>query len=242
MSSINRKVFFYVYLHNRNMKDNFPGHVLLGEESVSTIKVTKELMDYYCEQEWTWVVDPIDGTTNFVQGLPFSCVSIALAHKGEVVASVIYDPYRDDAYHAIKGQGAFRNDVPIHVRKEGSIKESFIAFGINYAKPAMIPLLRGSNALALRCRSTRMCGSAALNIAFVAAGIFNAWFEIDLSPWDVSAGTLLVTEAGGVVTDLHGEPYNLRVYYYILLESFTFSQQWCLSSRNIKHSKRSKCN
>lgn len=91
-----------------------------------------------------------------------------------------------------------------------SIRDCFVAFGINYMPSAMIPLLRGSNALALKCRSTRMCGSAALNLAFTSCGIFNAWFEIDLSPWDVSAGALLVMEAGGRVTGLHGEPYTLR--------------------------------
>lgn len=121
------------------MKDNFPTHIMLGEESVATIKVTDEvfflnfisnqLMNEYCAAEWVWVVDPIDGTTNFIQGLPFSCVSISLAHKGEVVAAVIYDPYRADVYHAIKGQGAYKNDEQIHVRKEKDIKyELFIYF------------------------------------------------------------------------------------------------------------------
>ncbi len=157
------------------------------------------------EKDWRWIIDPLDGTTNFIHGLPFFAISIALV-KGDVLQmGVVYEVSRGECFWAVKGQGAFLNDLPIRVSKVPNMNESLLATGFPYYNfdkmPAYLEVLRqcmqGSQGM-------RRLGSAALDLAFVAAGRFEAYFEYNLKPWDVAAGALLVQEAGGVVTDFNG--------------------------------------
>lgn len=154
---------------------------------------------------WRWIIDPLDGTTNFIHGLPFFAISIALVYGDELQLGIVYEVSRGECFTAIKGEGAYLNGQPIHVSKVPNMNESLLATGFpfyNFDKmPAYLEVLRqcmqGSQGM-------RRLGSAALDLAYVAAGRFEAYFEYNLKPWDVAAGALLVQEAGGIVTDFHG--------------------------------------
>jgi myo-inositol-1(or 4)-monophosphatase len=157
-------------------------------------------------------VDPIDGTTNFVHGFPGCSVSIALAYRGEVIVGVIYDPLHDEMFTASKNQGAFLNGNPIQVSKEDSLAISLLATGFPGDKQwAREVNLRGMAALVPICRNIRAVGSAALHLAYVACGRLSGFWEIDLNAWDLAAGSLIVQEAGGNVTDTLGSEYALDV-------------------------------
>lgn len=157
------------------------------------------------DKAWRWIIDPLDGTTNFIHGLPFFSISIALIHGDTLQMGVVYEVSRGECFTAVKGCGAFLNDKPIHVSKVPTMHESLLATGFPYYNfdkmPAYLEVLRqcmqGSQGM-------RRLGSAALDLAYVAAGRFEAYFEYNLKPWDVAAGALLVQEAGGLVTDFNG--------------------------------------
>ncbi|CAN0053755.1 unnamed protein product [Heterosigma akashiwo] len=161
------------------------------------------------EKEGLWVVDPIDGTINFVMGMPLSAISIGIAHRGQVVGGVIYDPFADEMFTAVKGKGAFCNGEPIRVGEQGTLDEAVICAGAPPVKASLMPSLRGIQALTPKVRTLRMIGSAAIMFAWVAAGRLTAYFEPDLNSWDIAGGAILVAEAGGLVTDLDGSPYRL---------------------------------
>lgn len=191
----------------------FPDHSFLGEESVGqeTESFEQAIRDAM-EAEYMWIVDPIDGTTNFVHGFPYYSVSIALAHKGEVIVGVVYDPSRDELFVAEKGKGAYVGGQRMRVAAERTLTESLIATGFPAAQQGAFEVnMRGIEVLAPLVRNIRTTGSAALHMAYVAAGRLSGFWEIGLNPWDVAAGFLLVTESGGKVTDLKGEPYSLKV-------------------------------
>jgi len=155
--------------------------------------------------EYRWVVDPLDGTTNFIHGLPCFSVSIALMHKEEVVVGVVYEINQDECFYAWKGGGAYLNEQPIHVSEAGSLNESLLATGFPYFDYSLIDSYMELFTWCLRnTHGVRRIGSAAVDLAYVACGRFEAFFEYSLSPWDVAAGSLLVTEAGGRVTDFSG--------------------------------------
>ena len=153
----------------------------------------------------TWIVDPLDGTSNFVSGFPFWCVSIAAQESGELVAAVIWDPLRDELYSAARGEGAYRNGVRLSVTPRAGLAGAFMATGFPFRYrhriDAYLALFR---AVFLEARAIRRAGSAALDLACVAAGVFDGFFEFHLSPWDIAAGALLIREAGGEVTDFDG--------------------------------------
>lgn len=192
--------------------DNFPSHKVLGEESVAAgAAASTAAIDALADSEWLWIVDPLDGTTNFVHGLPLSVVSIGIAHKGVVVVGVVYEPYRDELFTAVRGRGAFLNGTTrLHVADETELKRSLWAFGLHHTQHVCRTMVRGMGAIADISRGCRTLGSAALHLAYVAAGRLTGFWELDLSSWDISAGSLLVQEAGGVVTDTRGEAYTLR--------------------------------
>ena len=159
-----------------------------------------------------WIIDPLDGTTNFIHGFPQYCVSIGLMQRGVVTQAVIYDPNRNDLFVATKGRGAFLNDRRIRVSKRHRLNESLLGTGFPFKNLetldrylAMFRLMTGQSA------GIRRPGAAALDLAYVACGRLDGFFEIGLQPWDLAAGTLLVTEAGGLVGDFQGDADFLHV-------------------------------
>ena len=148
-----------------------------------------------------WIVDPLDGTTNFLHGLPHWCVSVALEHKGEIVAGVVYDPAKDEMFFAEKGQGAWLNDNRrLRVSGRKRLEDSIFATGIPFAAKRTLPAsIRDLSRLMPATAGVRRWGSAALDLAYVAAGRFDGYWERELQAWDMAAGLLIVREAGGLV-------------------------------------------
>ena len=158
--------------------------------------------------EWNWVIDPLDGTTNFLHGVPIWCISVALCQNQDPVLAVIYDPNKDELFTAVRGQGAFLNGQPMKVSSQSVLRDSLLVTGFPYddfgREEAYIGLFRH---LMKETRGIRRLGSAALDLAWVACGRFEAFYEYGLNPWDVAAGCLLVQEAGGQVTGFYqGHP------------------------------------
>ncbi len=176
----------------------YPGHGILAEESGQEHGAK--------DSEFVWIIDPLDGTTNFIHGFPVYCVSIALAVKGKVEQAVIYDPTRNDLFTATKGRGAYMNDRRLRVSKRIRIQDCLIATGFPF-RPGddYKSYMSMMSDVMQRCAGLRRPGSAALDLAYVAAGFTDGLFESGLSPWDVAAGSLLVTEAGGLVGNFTGE-------------------------------------
>jgi myo-inositol-1(or 4)-monophosphatase len=157
-----------------------------------------------------WIIDPLDGTTNYAHGVPIFGVSIALEAAGEVGLGVVYDPNLDELYVAEKGQGAVRNGAPLAVSTAAVLDASLLATGFPYdLRVAADNNLREYAAFAVRCRGVRRMGSAVLYLAYLASGRIDGYWELRVGPWDVAAGSLLLTEAGGRITDLEGGPLDL---------------------------------
>ncbi|GAB6992277.1 inositol monophosphatase family protein [Paenibacillus pini] len=192
---------------------HFPDHHILGEEGVepgpqASADALKEALD----EDYVWIVDPIDGTTNYVHGFPFYCVSIALAYQGEVIVGVIYDPSRDELFVAEKGKGCYVHGNRMEVSAEGRLSESLIATGFPVGISSTLPMnMAGLQHLVPKVRNIRSGGSAALHMAYVAAGRLSGFWEIGLNAWDLAAGALIVQESGGSVSDTLGRPYDLSV-------------------------------
>lgn len=160
--------------------------------------------------ETYWILDPIDGTTNLIHDFQHSTVSLGLYHKGEIVMGIIYDPFREDVYYAEKGKGSFLNGKPVHVSGAQTLSETIVAFGTApYEKALAKENFPRVQRVYEQSQDIRRTGSAALDLAYVACGRTGGFFEIRLQPWDFAAGMLLVTEAGGKVTDFEGNPLNL---------------------------------
>lgn len=178
------------------LKDAYPTHGFLGEESGSTSH----------QSDFIWIIDPLDGTTNFLHGFPQYCVSIALQHKGEITQAVIYEPNRNDLYTATKGRGAFLNDKRIRVSKCHKLQDALIGTGFPFRDFKYLDdYLSMFKSMIQKTTGIRRAGSAALDLAYVANGSLDGFWEIGLSAWDIAAGGLLVREAGGIVTDLSGQ-------------------------------------
>eukprot|EP00741_Cyanophora_paradoxa_P001388 tig00000488_g1343.t1 len=189
---------------------NFPSHSILGEEGVEPgSEASAKALDDLKDAEWLWIIDPLDGTLNFVHGLPLSVVSIAVAYRGELQVGVIYDPYMNEMYAARKGEGSFLNGRPMRVSgpEEGTLTQAMLATGF----PATVrpEICRGMTELIPLCRSLRASGSACLHLAWVASGRLTGFWECDLNSWDIAAGAILVMEAGGRMSDTLGCPYQL---------------------------------
>ena len=188
--------------------ETFPDHGIYGEEG------TRERM----QGEFRWYVDPLDGTTNFAHGFPQFCVSMGLEQRpagkaededGTLVAAVIYDPLRDEIYTADRGQGARLNGRPIKVSRVPELAEALLSTGFPSRKRHASPNVHFYQEFTLRSHGVRRAGSAALDLAYVASGRLEAFWEFNLNPWDTAAGILLVEEAGGRVTDFAGNPFKL---------------------------------
>ena len=177
----------------------YPGHGILAEESGREHGAR--------HSDYVWIIDPLDGTTNFIHGFPVYAVSIALSFRGQVQQAVVYDPARNDLFYASKGKGAFLNDRRIRVSKRTRLKDSLIGTGFPFRKGDNFQrYLKMFEDVMVQCAGLRRPGAAALDLCYVAAGWYDGFFETGLSPWDIAAGSLMITEAGGLVGNFTGEP------------------------------------
>jgi myo-inositol-1(or 4)-monophosphatase len=178
----------------KELRRAYPDHAILAEESGATGK-----------GPLTWVIDPLDGTHNYLRGIPHFSVSIALLEKGVPIHAVVFDPLRDELYTASKGDGAYLNDRRMRVSKRENLGGAMIATGFPFRQRAHLgPQLDMTRAILGQAEDIRRSGSAALDLAYTAAGLFDGYFEIGLKPWDLAAGVLLVHEAGGRYCDFAG--------------------------------------
>jgi myo-inositol-1(or 4)-monophosphatase len=183
----------------KTIQDAFPHHTIVAEES-----------GLHSGNDWRWFVDPLDGTKNFIHGLPMFCVSIGVEHKGELVAAVVKAPLLEETFVAEKGSGAFCNGQKLQVSSR-PFEEALIATGFPFrGKELLDDYLRCFKEVFLSVSGLRRCGSAALDLAYTAKGVFDGFWEMSLHPWDIAAGVLLIEEAGGVVTDFEGEKNYLK--------------------------------
>ena len=182
-----------------NLREQFPNIPIYAEEEGGAKDANTR-----------WIIDPIDGTTNFVQGIPHFAVSIALQWEGEVVVGVTYDPSKNELFSAIKEGGAFLNDQPIYCSPSCDIGDAVLATGFPYDRHQRADeLLTYVRAFMMRARGIRRFGAATLDMAYVACGRMDGFWEFGLQPWDVAAGTLLIAEAGGVCSQIDGGPINI---------------------------------
>ncbi len=180
----------------RTLREAYPGHAFLGEESGDHAGK---------DADHLWIIDPLDGTTNFLHGFPQYCVSIALRHKGVLQQAVVYDPNRNELFTATRGAGAFLNDRRIRVSATDKFEDALVGTGFPFREFAHFDrYLRMFSEVTRRVAGVRRPGAAALDLAWVAAGRLDAFWEMGLSPWDMAAGALLVREAGGLVGDFSG--------------------------------------
>jgi myo-inositol-1(or 4)-monophosphatase len=195
-------------LIREKLKAAFPAHGIYGEEG------TRDRM----ESEYRWYVDPLDGTTNFAHGFPAFCVVLGLERRasglgpeedGEIVAGVTYDPLRDEMFSAERGRGAYLNGKPIRVSKTKKLQDALTATGFPSQKRHSSPNIHFYQQITLRSHGVRRAGSAALDLAYVACGRLDGFWEFNLNPWDTSSGVLLVEEAGGTVTHFDGSKFTL---------------------------------
>jgi myo-inositol-1(or 4)-monophosphatase len=180
------------------IQEAFPEHRIIAEEDSGDYDLSGP----------TWIVDPLDGTTNFVHGLPIYCVSIGLALDGELLAGVIYDPERDELFSARAGQGASLNDRPLKVSGVEELSQALVVTGFAYnLEDHLADDLKRLESMLVSTQGIRRLGSAALDLAYVASGRMDSFWEVGLHPWDLAAGALLVKEAGGRVTDMGGAEF-----------------------------------
>jgi myo-inositol-1(or 4)-monophosphatase len=176
----------------------YPGHGILAEESGREHGAKNS--------EYVWIIDPLDGTTNFLHGFPVYAVSIALAHRGQVQQAVVYDPTRNDLFFASKGRGAFLNDRRLRVSKRTRLADSLIGTGFPFRKGDNFKrYVKMFETVMQSCAGLRRPGAAALDLCYVAAGYYDGFFETGLNPWDVAAGSLIITEAGGLIGNFTGD-------------------------------------
>jgi len=196
------------------LKSAYPDHAILAEESGAT-----------GQSEYVWVIDPLDGTTNFLHGFPQYCVSIGLVHKGIISHGVIYDPTRNDLYTATRGRGAYLNDKRLRVSKRIKLIDALLGTGFPFRMFEHMDAYVGILADFMgKTAGVRRPGAAALDLAAVAAGRFDGFFEIGLAPWDMAAGCLMITEAGGLVGDLQGNEHHMESGNIVAASPKIFSQ------------------
>ncbi|MDK2125719.1 inositol monophosphatase family protein [Parachitinimonas caeni] len=178
--------------------DAYPTHAILAEEGALNPKGA--------DSDFEWIIDPLDGTTNFLHGVPQYCVSIALRHRDQITQAVVYDPNRNDLFTATRGVGAFLNDRRIRVAKTREMADALLCTGFPYREFGKIDAYTNMfKDFMQKSAGIRRPGAAALDLAYVACGRFDGFWELGLAPWDIAAGSLLVLEAGGLITDLNGE-------------------------------------
>ena len=182
------------------VRARFPAHQILAEESAMSGP----------ESPYRWYIDPLDGTTNFAHSFPHFAVSIALAYEAQVIVGVVYDPLRNETFCATRGNGATLNGVPIHVSPTPILEQALVLTGFPYDRRKRSEFyLRFYKAFMVRTQGVRRCGSAALDLCYVACGRADGFWEWRLHPWDTAAGSLIVEEAGGTMSDFSGGPFDI---------------------------------
>jgi myo-inositol-1(or 4)-monophosphatase len=177
------------------IRGKFPHHLFLSEET----------QRQESDGNYRWIIDPLDGTTNFIHSYPVFSISIALEYREEIIVAAVFDPVRDELFHAVKGGGSFLNSKRISVSDITILEKSLISTGFPFRKKEIIDLyLRLFREIFSGVSDIRRAGSAAIDLAYIAAGRIDGFFELNLGPWDIAAGSLLVREAGGVITDFSG--------------------------------------
>jgi len=184
------------------LREYFPHHGLLAEEDGFSTAAK--------ERKYQWIIDPLDGTTNYAHSYPVFCVSLALEREGEVILGVVYDPNFQECFTALRGRGATCNDRPIKVSSIQELDKSLLATGFPYdVRTSEVNNIDHFINFLRRSQAVRRCGSAAIDLCYVACGRFDGFWELKLNPWDVAAGALIVNEAGGVVSDFQGNPLDI---------------------------------
>jgi len=186
------------------VKTYYPRHSILAEESGATSPATPEAQD-----EWRWIIDPLDGTTNYAHGYPCFCVSIGLEHLGKLELGVIYDPMRDELFTAERGEGAALNGRRIHISATNNLASALLCTGFPYDVRERGEFARHFTNFIMNAQAVRRDGSAALDLSYVACGRFDGFWEEGLRPWDVAAAVLMIEEAGGRVTHYDGSPFDI---------------------------------
>jgi myo-inositol-1(or 4)-monophosphatase len=183
------------------LQTKFPGHSILAEEETDLVG---------SQASHRWIIDPLDGTTNFAHGYPQFCVSIALERDGEVILGLVYDPLRPECFQAVKGQGATLDGTPIRISGVKDLNRALLATGFAYDQREKADFYLGFfKAFMTRSQGIRRNGSAALDLCYVACGRLDGFWELKLRPWDTAAGALIVEEAGGRLSDLSGNPFSI---------------------------------
>lgn len=179
---------------------DFPGHQILAEEGGK----------HQTGSDYQWIIDPLDGTTNFIRHIPIFAVSIAVKYHNEIVAGVVFNPVDNELFSAAKGRGARLNNTPIHISRITDFSRAFLATGFPHHSKRFLPqFIRSFSDIFFHSAGVRRLGSAALDLCYTACGRFEGFWEIGLNPWDVAAGSLIVQEAGGTVSDFWGKPTYL---------------------------------
>ena len=184
------------------IKSHYPRHAILAEESGAIQTVTGQ-------SDWRWIVDPLDGTTNYAHGYPCFCVSIALERAGSIELGVIYDPVRDEVFAAERGQGATLNDRSVRVSAVDDLNAAMLCTGFPYNVRERPDFARDFANFTMKAQAVRRDGSAALDLAYLACGRFDGFWEDGLNAWDIAAGVILIEEAGGRITDFHSAPLDI---------------------------------
>ena len=185
------------------IRSHYPLHGILAEESGETIQAGPS------RSEWKWIIDPLDGTTNYAHGYPCFCVSIAVEHAGALEIGVVYDPMRDEMFAAERGGGATLNERRIRVSNVEDLNRAMMCTGFPYDVRTRPDFARDFTNFTLHAQAVRRDGSAALDLAYVACGRFDGFWEDGLNAWDIAAGAILVTEAGGRITNYDDEPLDI---------------------------------
>ncbi|MGD9489206.1 MAG: inositol monophosphatase [Calditrichaceae bacterium] len=197
------------------IQDAWPDHNILAEEGGEINQ----------DSPYKWIIDPLDGTRNYICGIPVFSVSIGLQFDGEMILGIVYDPIREEMFWAEKDKGAFLNDRRIRVTDNENLSDSIIATGFPFKSKQFLPdYLKSFEKIFNDCNGIRRLGSAAIDLAYVAAGRFDGYWELGLSPWDMAAGVILIKEAGGMMTDFWNQPYYLNNTYVVASNGKIHSQ------------------
>lgn len=186
------------------INSHFPRHAILAEESGASVELVSAE-----KSEWKWIIDPLDGTTNYAHGYPCFCVSIAIERAGAIEIGVVYDPMRNEIFAAERGRGAHLNDRPIHVSSVTELNRAMLCTGFPYNVRERPDFARDFTNFTMEAQAVRRDGSAALDLAYVACGRFDGFWEDGLNPWDTAAGVILIEEAGGRVTDFRNTQLDI---------------------------------
>jgi myo-inositol-1(or 4)-monophosphatase len=187
----------------RSIRGRYPGHAILTEES-GAIAPTQSGTDFQ------WIIDPLDGTTNFAHQYPFYCVSVAVEQAGDVICGAVYDPVRDEMFSAARGEGSFLNGERLHVSEVSQLSHALLLTGFPYNFRERVGTVVGQfREFLMESQAVRRGGSAALDLSYIAAGRCDGFWELDLHPWDTAAGGVIAEEAGARVTDFAGNPFSI---------------------------------